>query len=156
MKKILLAPLILLLGFYSTVSPAQDKEYRPGGEKFVLVWDRFYKGDHEPELADPLIEAGNKMTLVICEAIKNKDMRLRRYAIGALGHIGDEKALPTLQHIVLSKEEPYYLRYDALIAIYRIDRALAKECASQVGQDHKLLLELQKYIENEADWLTEP
>ena len=69
------------------ISVAQDVEYRPGGDAFASIWSRFYNGDHEPELDDPLIEAGHEMTLVICAAVKHKDMRFRRHAIGALGYI---------------------------------------------------------------------
>ena len=103
---------------------ANDVEYRPGGVDFENIWDRFYAGDHEPELDDPLIEAGPKMTLVICEAVANKDMRLRRYAIGALGFVGDSRALATLERILEDTNEKFYFRGDALHAIYQINREL--------------------------------
>lgn len=135
---------------------AQEKEYRPGGEKYAQVWNKFYSGDHEPELDDPLIEVGPKMTAVICEAIKNKDMRFRRYAIGALGFIGDKKALETLETILESKEEIYYFRGDALHAIYQLDKSLGKKYAKEFGDEHEYLKMLQKNIEKDAKWLTEP
>ncbi len=135
---------------------ASDKEYRPGGEDFASTWTRFYNGDHEPELDDPLIEAGPEMTLVICEAIKHKDMHLRRYAIGSLGYIGDKRAIPTLGMILKSKEEIYYFRGDALQAIYQLDNALGKKYAKQFGPEHEYLTMLQDAIERDAAWLTEP
>jgi len=137
-------------------SIAQDVEYRPGGTKYASVWERFYNGDHEPELDDPLIEVGKGMTLVICKAIKNKDMRLRRYAIGALGYIGDKRAIPALEEILKSKEEVYYFRGDALHAIYQLDKLLGKKYANEYGQEHEYLKMLQGHIQKDSKWLTEP
>lgn len=135
---------------------AKDTEYRPGGKAYASVWTRFYAGDHEPELDDPLIAAGKKMTLVICEAIKNKDMKYRRYAIGALGYIGDRRALPTLENILKSKDEIYYFRGDALHSIYQIDKSLGKKYAGTYSGEHEYFKMLHKSIEREDKWLTEP
>lgn len=156
MKYISFIASFLLVFFSLQTLFAQDKEYRPGGQAFASIWNRFYSGNHEPELDDPLINAGRTMTLVICEAIKNKDMRLRRYAIGALGYIGDERALPTLEMILKSKEEIYYFRGDALHAIYQINKSLGKKYAKEYGDEHEYLKMLQEYIEKDAKWLTEP
>ncbi len=138
------------------LSANEGKEYRPGGEKWEIVWNKFYAGNHEPELDDPLIEAGKNMTLVICDAIKHKDMRLRRYAIGALGYIGDVRALPTLEAILKSKDEIDYFRGDALHAIYQIDKTLGKKYAKRYGHENEYLERLQKSIEKDEKWLTEP
>ncbi len=132
------------------------REYRPGGEKWENVWNEFYAGFHEPELDDPLIEAGSTMTLVICEAVQNRDMKMRRYAILALGYIGDRRALPTLEEIVRSRDEIFYFRGDALQSIYQIDKALAKKYANEYGNDHEYLTELRNSIQNDEKWLTEP
>jgi len=156
MKKITFTVLMTFLLLCLQIVYAQEKEYRPGGEVYVTVWDKFYNGDHEPDLDDPLIEAGKKMTLVICEAIKNKDMRLRRYAIGALGYIGDKRAIPTLESILKSKDEIYYFRGDALHAIYQIDNVLGKKYAFEFSSEHEYLKMLKKAIEEDAAWLTEP
>ncbi len=142
------------------VSPAKadhhnHKEYYPGGTEFTETWNKFYAGDHEPELDDPLIEAGKEMTLVISEAITNKDMRLRRYAIGALGYIGDKRALPTLEKILKSREEIYYFRGDALHAIYQIDKSLGKEYSNKYANEHEYLKRLQGDIQKDSKWLTE-
>lgn len=133
-----------------------EKEYRPGGSKFESIWDRFYNGHHEPELDDPLIEAGSEMTLIITEAVTNKDMKVRRYAIGALGFIGDKKALSTLEKILNDKSEIYYFRGDALHAIYQIDRGLGRKYAKIYATEHEYLSDLAKSIQLDEKWLTEP
>jgi hypothetical protein len=156
MRNILLFCIVLFFVSPANADQHNHKEYYPGGAVFTETWKKFYAGDHEPELDDPLIEAGKRMTLVICEAIKNKDMRLRRYAIGALGYIGDKRAIPTLEQILESKEEIYYFRGDALHAIYQLDKKLGKQYAKQYGSAHKYLSDLQKSIENDESWLTEP
>jgi hypothetical protein len=156
MKQIIIATIVISLAFSAETVFAKEKEYRPGGQSFASVWGRFYAGDHEPELDDPLIEAGKKMTLMICEAIKNKDMKYRRYAIGALGYIGDKRALPTLENILKSKEEIYYFRGDALHAIYQIDKSFGKKYAAEFGGEHEYLKRLQGSIERDDKWLTKP
>lgn len=148
--------LVVAVAFSTIGITAEYTEYRPGGIEFASVWNRFYEGNHEPELDDHLIEAGENMTLAICEAIKNKDMRLRRYAIGALGFINDRRAIPALETILNSKNEIYYFRGDALHAIYQIDHELGKKYAREYGQEHKYLLRLQKAMERDESWLTRP
>ena len=156
MKKIIITSIVISLALAVSTVFAEDKEYRPGGKAYASVWTRFYAGDHEPELDDPLIEAGKKMTLVICEAIINKDMKYRRYAIGALGYIGDKCALPTLENILKSKDEIYYFRGDALLSIYQIDKSLGKKYAAEYGGEHEYLKRLQESIERDDKWLIEP
>jgi hypothetical protein len=156
MNKAVLVSSALLLVLCAHLSMAAEKEYRPGGQSYASVWNRFYSGNHEPELDDPLIKTGRKMTLTICEAIKNKDMKYRRYAIGALGYIGDRRALATLEEILKSKEEIYYFRGDALHSIYQIDKALGKKYAAEFGRDHEYLKRLQESIEKDDKWLTDP
>ena len=156
MKSILLFCIALLIVPPIQADHHNHKEYYPGGAEFLEVWKAFYAGDHEPELDDPLIEAGKDMTLVICDAIKNKDMKLRRYAILALGYIGDKEALPTLEKILKSKDEIYYFRGDALHAIYQIDKSLGKKYASKYAVEYEYLKRLQGEIQMDSKWLTEP
>lgn len=156
MRHLTTSLLVLLLQVTPSISVAQNVEYSPGGKEYALTWTRFYNGDHEPELDDPLIETGQKMTLVICEAIKNKDMRFRRYAIGALGYIGDNRAIPTLEGILKSKDEIYYFRGDALHAIYQLDKQLGKKYSKQYAKEHEYFKMLQSHIEQDSKWLTEP
>ena len=151
----MVALLLLVLPQFK-LSANEDKEYRPGGDQWAKVWDKFYAGDHEPELKVPLREAGRNMTLVICEAIQNKDMKMRRYAIGALGYIGDKRALPTLEAILKSKDEIFYFRGDALLSIYRMDKALGKKYAKEYGHEHEFLAFLQENMEKDEKWLMEP
>jgi len=156
MKFIIYTILSTYLLCSANISIAQENQYKPGGSKWASTWSKFYSGDHEPELDDPLIEAGKDMTLVICEAVKMKDMALRRYAIGALGFIGDERALPTLEGILKSKDEIYYFRGDALHSIYQIKKDLGKKYANEFGNEHEYLKMLQDNINKDAKWLTEP
>jgi len=131
-------------------------EYRPGDPKFQRIWTDFYKGDHEPELDDPLIKAGKKMTLVICEAIMHQDMKYRRYAIGALGFIGDSKAIPTLESILKNEKEKDYFRGDALHAIYQINEAVGRKYAEEYIHHQDYLNLISDAILKQASWLTEP
>ena len=97
-------------------------QYRPGGARFKPAWDTFYSASHEPDIDDPLIAAGKDMISAICEAVLHQDMQFRRYAIGALGFIGDPRALPTLDQILEEASVIDYVRGAALKAIYGIDR----------------------------------
>jgi hypothetical protein len=88
--------LLIVVGACIASQPsfAEEVEYWTGDSAFTRTWQAFYVGaDHEPELDDPLIEAGPAMVPAICEAIAHPDMKRRRYAIGALGHIGDRRSL---------------------------------------------------------------
>lgn len=84
----------------------------------------------EDQIINPLIIAGKKVIPYIIEEIRNKEMDLRRYAIGALGHIGDEKVIPFLMSILNDDDEIYYFRYDAIEAIAMINIARAREVAN--------------------------
>ena len=107
-------------------------DYRTGGKRFAKAWHAFYDlSDHEPEIDDPLIAAGRPMVPAICEAIAHQDMKYRRYAIGALGYIGDRKAVPTLVGLLENASEKAYFRSDALLAIYQIDQPLGTRYARQ-------------------------
>jgi hypothetical protein len=79
---------ILALWLIALPCFAAETAYRPGGQSFSETWHRFYDlGDHEPELDDPLIQRGETMVPAICAAVAHKDMKYRRYALGALGYI---------------------------------------------------------------------
>ncbi|MDB6003637.1 MAG: hypothetical protein JWR15_624 [Prosthecobacter sp.] len=109
-------------------------EYRPGDPALTKkVWNQFYAGDDESELPKPLIAAGKKMVPDICAAIAHPDMKMRRYAMTALGEIGDKAALPALESILKDKKELGYMRGDALYAIHKIDKALGVKYAKEFG-----------------------
>ena len=139
----------LTLAFCQGVSLAQQNkelteaelvEYRPGDTAAVKkVWDKFYAGDHEPDLPKPLIAAGKKMVPDICKAIGHPDMKMRRYAITALGEIRDKAALPALETILKDKKELEYMRGDALYAIHRIDKELGLKYGKEFGSANDYL-----------------
>jgi hypothetical protein len=151
----LVAFLVLTIGSWPCF--AGEVEYRVGGSRFNKVWHTFYvEADHEPEIDDPLIAAGRVMTSAICEAIAHPDMKRRRYAIGALGYIGDKRALPTLERILKDKDEIYYFRGDALHAIYQIDKKRGFLYAEQFANEHDYLKMMAGAIQRREAWLTEP
>lgn len=116
------------------LTEAELVEYRPGDSAATKkVWDKFYKGDYEEDLPKPLMAAGKKMVPDICKAIAHPDMRMRRYAMTALGEIGDKEALPSLETILKDKKELEYMRGDALYAIHKIDKALGLKYAKEFG-----------------------
>ncbi len=91
----------------------------------------FYQAQNraEDQLRDPLILNGRRVVPLVLAALPNKDMRLRRYAIGFLGDGQYESALPALERILADESEIYYFRADALGAIYQIDPGRAQDLA---------------------------
>jgi hypothetical protein len=79
----------------------------------------------EDQLMDPLILAGSGVIPLLEQDLLDSDMPRRRYAIGAVGNIGDNAALPTLKKIVEDRSEVDYIRCDALEAVAMIDRSVA-------------------------------
>jgi hypothetical protein len=133
---------------------AAEVEYRTGGSRYEKTWQNFYvEADHEPEIDDPLIAKGKPMVPAICEAVKYKDMKRRRYAIGALGYINDRAALPTLEAILSDESEIDYFRGDALHSIYQIDRKRGLSYAAKyqslpntLGQYAKAAIKLEPWL----------
>lgn len=93
----------------------------------------------EDQLMDPLILAGSDVVPLVISELPNKEMRLRRYAIGFLGNGQYAQALPTLQAILSDESEIYYFRADALEAIYQISPERAKALAPQYVSGEELL-----------------
>jgi len=91
----------------------------------------------EDQLMDPLILNGRRVVPLVISAVPNKDMRLRRYAIGFLGNGRYRSALPVLEEVLADESEIYYFRADALEAIYQIapDRAQALAPRHVNGED---------------------
>lgn len=136
---------------------AAEIEYRSGGHKYNGAWETFYvKADHEPEIDDPLIAKGGPMVPAICEAIRHKDMKRRRYAIGALGYIRDRAALPTLESILADESEIDYFRGDALHSIYLIDRKLGLARASLYRAQTNTLGQYANAVVRREPWLLLP
>ena len=153
--KYLVALIIGLL--ISSPCSAGDVAYRIGGKHFAKAWHTFYDlSDHEPEIDDPLIKRGRPMVPSICNAITHKDMKYRRYAIGALGYIGDERALSALEAILKDGSEIDYFRGDALHSIFLIDRKLGARYARQYQAENEYLTRLSGAILKQEPWLLEP
>lgn len=151
---VLLSIAALLTAF---VARAEDVDYRTGGKRFAETWHAFYDlADHEPEIDDPLIEAGPKMVPAICEAVRHKDMKRRLYAIDALGYIGDRRSLPVLVGILDDVSESDDMRSEALISIYRIDRALGTRYARQYRHADERTAMVADAILRKDPWLLEP
>lgn len=143
--------------FAAVDARADDVDYRTGGKRFAKAWHAFYDlSDHEPEIDDPLIAAGRPMVPAICEAIAHQDMKYRRYAIGALGYIGDHKAVPTLVGLLENASEKAYFRSDALLAIYQIDQPLGTRYARQYRYADKPIAMIAEAILRGERGLLEP
>lgn len=89
----------------------------------------------EDQLMDSLILAGSKMVPTLEREIPKKDMHKRRYAIGALGNMGNRASIPVLEDILQNKNECEYFRVDALEAIANIDLPYAQSIAPQYQKD---------------------
>ncbi len=71
---------------------------------------------------DPLILNSDIVAPLVIEYVKNKEMELRRYAIGFLGNEKIMDSLPVLRAILADETEKEYFRADALEAIFKIGR----------------------------------
>lgn len=91
----------------------------------------FYNAEDraEDQRMDPLILTGRGVVPLVLKEIPNKEMRLRRYAIGFLGNGRYAEALPTLEAILQDESETHCFRADALQAIYQISKNRAEELA---------------------------
>lgn len=133
---------------------AAEIEYRTGGSKHDRAWHQFYvEADHESDIDDSLIAKGKVMVSAICEAVKHKDMKRRRYAIGALGYINERAAMPTLEAILSDESEIDYFRGDALQSIYRIDSKRGLSYAAQYQSQPNTLGQYAKAVIERKPWL---
>jgi hypothetical protein len=107
----------------------------------VAVMRDFMYGENrmESQLTIPLERAGPGILPSVLEAVQDKEMPRRRYAIEFIGAEAYEPALPVLQKILEDETEIWYFRADALEAIYLIDPLMAFELSPN-------------YV-NEAEWL---
>ncbi len=113
--------------------PGDADETTPMPGAFDREWRKFYfEADGEGSIIPNLMEGGTRMIPAICEAVSDRKMRMRRYAIGALGHLGDRRAILTLEMIYADATEHPLFRGDALEAIFCIDQELGSRYAKQV------------------------
>lgn len=101
------------------------------------VLNRFYteRDLAEDQLTDALILAGPKMVPLLELEISKREIPRRRYAISALGILGDNDSIPILEHILQDKSEKEEFRGDALLAIAKIDLSYAKTIAPNYLND---------------------
>lgn len=83
----------------------------------------------EGQVADPLIRTQCNAAPLVTQEIRDRNMKLRRYAIGYLGNRRCAVALPALRAIVQASDERSYFRGDALEAIWQIDRTAGMSLA---------------------------
>src|SRR5262249_34357032 len=117
------------------------------------------EGVAEDMLMDPLILAGDKVVPLVIEAVKNKEMERRRYAIAFLGNGSYKQAIPVLEEILGDASEKDYVRGDALQSIYQIDDALGLHYAQEhqdsldsLGQRAKDILSGRDYIKERRSY----
>lgn len=132
---------VLWSGLLASIGISGDVEHAPGGEKWASTWKTFYAGDYEPELPVPLVKAGVSIVPVILEAIAHPDMKMRRYAISALGYLNDERAIAPLMAILADESEEDYFRADALVAIYQVNQEKGTKLAQQYKRQGDALKE---------------
>lgn len=105
----------------------------------------------EGYLQDPIEEAGYYIGPILTENIKDKHMKLRRYAINGLGDIKYKPATKTLQHILLDRTETDYVRADAYVALIKFNTATSKKIITEfnsvaVDAVDKYVVELGEYF----------
>jgi hypothetical protein len=100
----------------------------------------------EDQLMDPLILKGSGVVPLVLAEVQDRDMRLRRYAIGFLGRGRYRAALPVLERIVGDATELHYFRAGALEAIYQINQDRARAFAPRYVESEGLLGEVARTI----------
>jgi hypothetical protein len=86
----------------------------------------------EDQIMDPLILSGSEVVPLLQQEIKNPQMPNRRYAIGALGNLGEMQSVKILEEIAKSTSEVDYIRCDALTSIAMIDATEAIRVAESI------------------------
>jgi HEAT repeat protein len=79
------------------------------------------------------------MVPILEHEISKREIPRRRYAIGALGILGNKDSIPILEHILQDKSEKEYFRGDALLAIAKIDLSYAQKNASNYLNDMRIV-----------------
>jgi hypothetical protein len=59
----------------------------------------------EEYIQEPLLQGGYQVGYIVSENLPRKEMKYRRYAIGAIGKLKFKPAIPTLQQILFDKTE---------------------------------------------------
>ncbi|MDX2252854.1 MAG: hypothetical protein NW202_11235 [Nitrospira sp.] len=138
---VLLVALVALVWLWWAVTEGPFRDPQEALRDFYEAKDRA-----EDQLMDPLILAGKDVVPLVINDLPNKEIRLRRYAIGFLGNGRHTQALPALEAILKDDTEIYYFRADALKAIYQVSPMRAKELAPQFVNGQELLGEVAQDI----------
>jgi 5'-3' exonuclease len=121
----------------------------------IALQEFYHDNRAEDQIMDPLILMGSEMIPRLSKEILNKNMIHRRYAIGAIGNIGDENAISILVSIVNDHQEIDYFRCDSLNSIAMINKEKAKQLALKYRQsDVRCLNELVQALlsDKEKSW----
>ena len=112
---------------------AEPDETCPIVGPYEDVWRTFYlEGTSEAHLVGILVHAGSKMVPSIIEAISDRKMFARRYAISALGLLKQPEAISALTRILEDESEKNHFRADALQAIFVIDPGAGQLVATDI------------------------
>jgi len=116
--------LFLLLMVFVLAGCTEPRLDGKDAQKFL---NYFYNDKVPEEITDRyLLTAGKGIVPYLIDEVQKRDMPKRGYAIGALGKIGDRRALPVLIKILEDSSEIYYFREDALVSIWYLDKALGE------------------------------
>jgi HEAT repeat protein len=134
------------------------QETTPSDPRYRTAWREFYYGGNsEIDIGSSLVRVGEPIVPSVCRAIADRNMRRRRYAIDALGWIGDRRAISSLQKILSDATELQLLRADALEAIYRISPSLAHRLSPpHVGRKDLLGTVARAVIADDKKWFEAP
>ena len=113
-----------------------------------------FRSANVPEcaIARPLVLAGRKVVPLVVAAIEDRQMPRRRYAVAALGSLGDTRAVDPLFAILSNPEEKDVFRADALQAINKLDGRQGAKLASEYLDRDGLLGEYAFRIANGSEW----
>ena len=103
-----------------------EEEFRkfsfPMSETNHDIWVDFYCCSSEAGNISILVEAGKRIVPDILNGIQDRRMYKRRYALKALGYLGDASEIKSLKTMLNDPTEPGYIQGLALEAIYVIDQ----------------------------------
>ncbi|KGO32666.1 MAG: hypothetical protein ACWGKN_12390 [Desulfoprunum sp.] len=106
----------------------------------IALQEFYHENRAEDQIMDPLILMGSEMIPRLSKEILNKNMIHRRYAIGAIGNIGDENAISILVSILNDHQEIDYFRCDSLNSIAMINKEKARQLALKYRQSDVICL----------------
>lgn len=103
----------------------------PSGDGMRVAYALGFVGDKREQI-----------TKVLLRAINSNDLNLRIEAISALGRQGDGSVLPTLEKLLLNKEENVNVRGNACIAIGRLGVPSSKKILTDALNDEEQFIVL--------------